>query len=227
MPEEPNESSTPPQTQPGQVIAPGGESPQPTPTPEATVPVLPAPPAETNPVQPNEFVEPTPVFEATLNNENNLISEENGVTWEASEFIAHDKSASWFVGLAVAAVILAAVVYIASKDIVSTGVIIIAAIIFGVYGNHKPRQMTYQLSSQGIAISNKVYSYDDYKSFSIRPEGSLMSLTFMPLKRFSPPLTIYYNAPQEESIMKILTARMPYEEPRRDTVDSLMKKIRF
>jgi len=151
----------------------------------------------------------------------------DSVSWTASEFIAHDKSASWYLGLAVAAAILAFFVYVITRDFVSVAVVVAAGVIFGIYAAHRPRQLEYKLDHQGLTVGNKRYAFSQFRSYSVVPEGGISSITFMPLKRFGAPLSIYYPHEEEKKIMAVLGGSLPYEEPRRDTVDSLVKKIRF
>ena len=61
------------------------------------------------------------------------------VTWSASEFVAHDKSINWYIALAASVLFFTAIVYLITKDKITSGVIIFAAIIFGVYAARKPR----------------------------------------------------------------------------------------
>ena len=149
------------------------------------------------------------------------------VTWTASEYIAHDKTASWYVILAVVAVALAALVFLITRDYISIAVVVVAALMIGTYGSHKPRQLEYRLDSHGFSIGPKAYSYQDYRSFAVMPEEAFKSIVFMPLKRFAAPITIYYAPEDEQKIMAILSRELPFEEQRRDAIDRLMKRIRF
>ena len=149
------------------------------------------------------------------------------VTWTASEFVAHDKSAGWYAGVVTASVVLSALVFLLTRDVVSTAVVIIAGLLLAVYGSHKPRQLEYVVTKRGIGIGGKYYSFEEFRSFSVVSEGAFSSLVFMPLKRFAVPLIVYYAPDDEEKILNILTDQLPLEEPRRDAVDSLMRRIRF
>jgi hypothetical protein len=154
-------------------------------------------------------------------------SAETAISWTASEFVAHDKSAGWYTLLIFGAAVFAAVVYLVTRDVISTGVVLVAAIILAVYGSHKPNEQQYTVDDQGVGIGQKRYSYDDFKSFAIATEGAFSSLVFMPLKRFAIPLTIYYAPEDEERIVNLLSNQLPLEEHRLDAVDNLMRRIRF
>jgi hypothetical protein len=149
------------------------------------------------------------------------------VTWTASEFIAHDKEFSWYLRLGIATIIFAALIYLLNKSIVSLAVIVVAALVFGLYAGRKPRQLEYRLDRAGLTIGNKLYAYEQFKSFSVLSTGAFSCINFMPLKRFSPILSVYYSPQDEKNIMLALSTVLPYEEPRRDMVDSLMRRIRF
>ena len=60
------------------------------------------------------------------------------VTWTASEFIEHEKSFNWYVGLAIVAGLLTGTIFLVTKDKISSATILIAAIVFGVYAARKP-----------------------------------------------------------------------------------------
>lgn len=216
------------QPAPGQVIAPGGApqpaaptpSPAPVPPPEnkpSPPPPPPPPPQPEHPPAAAPFSEEAPQQRPP----------EDHVTWTASEFIAHDKSAGWYFGLAGAAIVIAGLVYLVTRDTISALVVLVAAFALGILGARKPRQLQYQLSFEGVQVGSKYYDFNAFRSFSVVPEGAFSSVVFMPLKRFAPLLTIYYAPEDEEKIINLLSNRLPFEERKADAVDSLMRHIRF
>ncbi len=149
------------------------------------------------------------------------------ITWTASEYIAHEKGASWYGLLVVGGFAAAALDYWLTKDVVSTGVIVFAAIVFAIISAKKPRTQHYALTTQGLQIGNKIYYFQDFKNFSITEEGAIASIIFMPMKRFMPSLTIYVAPDMEEQVINFLSAILPVEQHRADAVDSLMRRIHF
>jgi hypothetical protein len=149
------------------------------------------------------------------------------LTWTASEFIAHEKSAGWFGLLALGTALVAAGVYFLTRDKLTTGIIVFAAICLGVYSVRKPRVQTYTMFDYGLKVGQKLYTFQGFKSFSIAEEGAIASIVFMPLKRFMPPLTIYVAPDMEEQIVGFLAQLLPLEQHRQDAVDGLLKRIRF
>lgn len=149
------------------------------------------------------------------------------VSWTASEYIEHARGLVWYVLLGVITLFFAAVIYRYNHDRFATGLVVIVGIIVAIYSLKKPQQLTYQLSDDGLMIGEKSYSYRLFKSFAIIHEGALSSVTFLPIKKFMPPLSIFFEADNEEQIVKILGNHLPYEERGLDKIDSLTRKLRF
>lgn len=149
------------------------------------------------------------------------------ITWTASEFIAHSKSFSWYAGLAAASLVFAALIYLVTRDFVSVSVVIVAAVLLGIFARHQPKQLEYRVGAQGIDIGQKHFTYEHFRSFSVLPEGAFSSIVFMPLRRFAIPTTIYYAPEDEEKIVSLLSDYLPFEERDHDAIDRLMHRIRF
>lgn len=150
------------------------------------------------------------------------------VSWTASEFIDHAKSLNWYLVLAVCGVLSAVVVYFITKDLISTFAIAIVAIIFGVSASVRPRVLPYEITNIGVRIDGKMYQYGNYKSFALMHDGGVFSsVQLMPLKRFAPPVSMYFPPEEEQAIVTALSQYLPYEERKADATDRLLKKIRF
>ncbi|MEO5627550.1 MAG: hypothetical protein ABIQ89_01530 [Candidatus Saccharimonadales bacterium] len=174
-------------------------------------------PAATSPAAP-EFAQ-TPQPKPTV--------EKDGITWSASEFIAHQKNFGWYVLLGLAGLAAAAVIYLLTHDIFSTAMVILVVIVLAIFAARKPRTLDYQVDSAGVHIGKKSYAYDEFKSFSVIDEGPFSSITFMPLKRFMPGISVFYEPDDEKQIVEVLSGYLPIEEGRKDAVDRFMHKIRF
>ncbi len=234
------------ETKPGSIITPGAAvSPAPptgTPQPERPTEVVPPAPAPTPSPEPaTTFTEPlaaqptAPAGNWNFTAESGSNSVPTGleqapteeITWTASEFIAHEKSAAWYALLGLAGVAGAAVVYFITKDKVSTGVILLAFIAMAVFAARKPKVLQYSVNNYGVQIEQRMYALQGFKSFSVTEEGAIASIVFMPLKRFMPALTIYVAPDIEDKVVDCLSDVLPFERHRQDVVDSLLKHIRF
>lgn len=214
---DPDSAAPAAQPQAGSIITPGGPESQPQPAP--------APVVEKTPVKQAEPAQPQPT--AAQASDQEAPQDSPTVTWTASEFVAHDKSAGWYFAVLVVSVLLSALAFLVTRDVVSVSVVIIAGLLMAVYGSHKPRQLEYTISGHSIGVGGKQHSFEEFRSFSIAAEGAFSSLVFMPLKRFAVPLTVYYAPADEQKILGLLADRLPFEEHRRDAVDGLLRRIRF
>ena len=232
---------------PGTVVTPGSTTPEAVAMPDASTPAvqptpipepaqqMPAPPPPVTPQAPAPEPQPQapieqpptepeqPVYQANPSTSD----DPDSISWTASEFVAHDKSSDWYVLLGLGTVAATGLMYVLTKDLISAAVVVLASIIFAVYGAHKPRQLEYRVDIRAVTIGGKTYGYDQFRSFSVIPEGAFSSIVFMPLKRFAVPITIYYAPQDEDKIVELLSVQLPYEQRRRDAVDSLMRKVRF
>lgn len=165
---------------------------------------------------------PTPALPA-----NTELQDPGTITWTASEFIAHQKSTAWYVSLSVGAVAGAGLAWFITKDFVPPVVVVIGALLFGFYAGHKPRQMSYSLDDRGLMVGGRFLPFSEFRSFSVVPEGAFASIELAPLKRFATVTTIYFDPADEDKIVSLLAAHLPMEEVQQDSVDQLMRRIRF
>lgn len=154
-------------------------------------------------------------------------SSQDLVEWTASEYVAHEKSIGWHLWLVAAAVIVAALVYLITRDTISTGVVLFAAVVFAVTAARKPRVLAYRVDQGGLTIGQKYYPYSQFKSFAVLQEGAFFTLSFLPLKRFSPSVDIHVPPDNAEAIMNVLTNNLALEPRRQGLVDTLTHRIRY
>lgn len=150
-----------------------------------------------------------------------------GLDWTAAEFIAHAKSPSWYGLLALSSSVVAILIYLLTKDKISTGIVILAAAALGYFAARQPHVQQYGIHPEGLLVGQKMYHFQDFKTFSVAEEAGIASIVFMPLKRFMPPLTIYVVPELEERVVNFLAAYLPFEQHKTDAVDSLLRRIRF
>lgn len=149
------------------------------------------------------------------------------ITWTASEFVAHKKGLLWYVLVIGVAIFVAGLIWLLTRDITSTSVILVAALVLIIYGAKRPRELKYRVDREGIHIGDKDYPYDRFHSFSTVHQGAFSSLILYPMKRFAQLSSAYYDPLDEQKIISIISSYLPQEERRRDLVDDLMWKIRF
>ena len=191
-------------------------TPPPPPTPEA-----PAPPSQWEFKTDAPIDTPTPATAMPS-------APQQRVQWSASEFIAHQKTATWYLVLFCSALIAAGLVYLITRgDKITSGAIVVAAVFLAIMAARKPRVLDYEVSSSGITIGRHFYPYSNFKSFSVIHEGAFSSISLMPLKRFMPFVTMYYAPEEEDEILTVLGNYLPIEQGKRDILDHFLERIRF
>jgi hypothetical protein len=149
------------------------------------------------------------------------------ITWEASEFIDHPHGAGWYALLIISTAAMSALVYLASKDKIATGIIAVVGVIVGIFAAQKPKVAKYEINNSGLSVNGKNYNYSGYKSFAVINEGSLSSVNLFPLKRFMPPVSAYFDPKDEQKIAQSLGNYLPYEERKLDSVDRISRRLRL
>lgn len=147
--------------------------------------------------------------------------------WTASEYIEHNRGVGWYLLLVLATAAVAAIAYLVTRDYFAIGVITVLGIIVGTSAGRKPKEIQYELTSDGIHVGQKFYKYSVFRSFSIIHQEGLSSVEFTPLKKLMLPVAAYFGPGDEERVMDIIGQHLPYEERKMDSIDRLSRKLRF
>jgi hypothetical protein len=155
-------------------------------------------------------------------------SPETPVSWSAHEYVHIDKSPIWFVLFVIVVLGLIAVDVFLLKSWTFSALVIVMAIAVIIYARRPPRELTYTLSAkQGLYISERLYHFDEFKSFGIIKDGEHNSIMLIPTKRFSPGVSVYFPEEAGERIVDILGQRLPMEELKLDIIDIVVRKLRL
>ncbi len=106
-------------------------------------------------------------------------------------------------------------------------VIAVMGVAVWVFASKQPRTLAYSLNSKGVQVGDKSYLYDQFRSFAIISEGAMSSVLLSPLKRFMPPLSLYYAPEDEEKIVTLLSLHLPHNQSQPDFVERLSSRLRF
>ena len=148
------------------------------------------------------------------------------VNWEASEYIQHDKNAGWYIGMAIVVLALVAV-SVFLRWFTFTALIVVASFSLLIYVMRPPRKLKYRINSEGLFEGEKLYRFEDYKSFGILQDDANFAIVLKPRKRFSPAVTVYFPENQGEEIVDMFGARLPMEEVKLDLIDKIVRKLRI
>lgn len=151
----------------------------------------------------------------------------NEISWEASEYVHHEKSIAWYLIFAVVSAGIIAGTYLLLEDVISIIVVTMMAVTLLMFANRRPRALKYVVSDEGVKIEDRAYAYSSFKSFSIMYYGEIESVYLEPLERFMPPISIYYAPEDAEKITTMLGQYLPQRQREPDFIDQLVHRIRF
>lgn len=150
------------------------------------------------------------------------------ITWTGSEFIAVAKTPSWYLGLAGFIVLSCVVLYfISGGDLIPVISVSVIGILFAIIAGKQPRELQYNISDQGVSVGQRHYSFNEFKSFSLQHDGAIGYISFLPLHRLRPELTIYFAPDDEQRIFDTLAQLLPNEQRPETAIDKLVKRIHF
>lgn len=195
----------------------------------AAPPPPPSPDADSPWQYRTENAAPAPARQTGLTNAQPLPQAPEGIeaVWSASEFIDHDKNLSWYLILGGVTLVIDVILYFWTHDFVSIVAVTIMAALLGVMASRKPRVLSYRLDDAGLTVGNVFHPYAEFRSFAIIEDGALQSITFLPAKRFLPPISVFYAPEDEARITDVLAQYLPMEMRRQDAIDRLSRRIRF
>lgn len=150
------------------------------------------------------------------------------VTWTAQEYVHIDKSPIWFVLFVVIVLTFIAVDLLFLKSYTFSVLVIVMAIAVVIYIRRPPRQLTYALSARhGLYVGERLYTFEEFKSFGLIKDGEHNSIMLIPTKRFSPGVSVYFPEHAGEQIVDILGQRLPMEDLKLDVIDIVVRKLRL
>ncbi|MEI7689476.1 MAG: hypothetical protein WCI79_00735 [Candidatus Saccharibacteria bacterium] len=148
--------------------------------------------------------------------------------WTATEYINQEKSTMWFVIFGLIAAVFIATDLIFLKSYTFSLLVAVMAVSIIVFARRPPRDIKYTLSGQqGLYVGERLYHFSDFKSFGYVRDGEHDSIMLIPVKRFSPAVSVYFPQESGEKIVDILGARLPMLELKLDIIDIIVRKLRL
>ena len=133
--------------------------------------------------------------------------------WSALEYEERERSTDWFwaLGVIVFAGSASAVIY---NNYFFATIIIISGILLGFFAKKKPDMVFCELNEQGLKIRNRLYPYENIKSFWVQKSKNAVGLS-----QLKPILFIK----SDRIVMPIIT--VPIEESHTEEIRSIMLEL--
>ncbi len=147
------------------------------------------------------------------------------VRWQSTEYLHHERTAAWYVILAVVTLVLMVLAYVLIRSITFTILLPVMAVTLVMYVRRPPAPNDYSVSRKGIHINDKLYTYDQFRSFGVLTHQEHHSVVLVPRKRFQLGQTIYFPEEVGETLVDMLAARLPMKEAEPDLIDRILARL--
>jgi len=148
------------------------------------------------------------------------------LSWTALEYEEKERSADWFwaLGIIFATSSIAAIIF---GNYFFAALLILSGLLLGFFAVKKPDLITYELNERGLKIGNRLYPYENIKSFWVQLE--IKPLLFIHSERvFMPILSIPIEEIMAEEIHSILLAKNVLEkEMKEHPSEKIMEMLGF
>jgi hypothetical protein len=147
------------------------------------------------------------------------------VHWQSPEYHHNNKSMQWFIifGLVSVSLVVAAVLLLQSWTFAV--LVVVMAVALGLYAQRPPRMMDYTLSEKGLFINDTLHGYAEFKAFGVIHDGNDYSVTFIPVRRFSPEVTAYFPEASGEAIVDMLGVKLPMQPLKTNVFDRIIRYL--
>src|SRR3989338_4567427 len=119
---------------------------------------------------------------------------EDKLSWSALEYEEKERSQDWFwaLGIIVATSSIASIIF---ENYFFAALLVLSGLLLGLFATKKPGTVAYELNNKGLKIGNRLYPYENIKSFWVQldtsGETNLKPLLFIHSERaFMPIISI-------------------------------------
>lgn len=147
--------------------------------------------------------------------------------WQATEFESHEKGRGWSAYVIIIAIILVAA-FIWQKLYLAAGVSVAAVLAIYSQAHSFGKKKNYAIYNQGVTINDRIYAFDQFKSFWVFPYQKRIIVRFEQVKRFSLPLEMPIEEENAEQVRLFLSKHLPEQEEKgEDITDTINRWIKF
>jgi len=143
------------------------------------------------------------------------------IVWQAEEFETHRRNWIWYL-VTICAIVLVLIYTFYVRQWILTAVVVVIGLILYLSNRIKPRNMQYRIDGQGLHVNDKIFSFDQLKSYWFFDKDGKSYLNVISTFRFLPVITAQINPDLKDEIRAMLGAYVP-ESNRKD--EDLVDKI--
>ena len=149
------------------------------------------------------------------------------ISWQAPEPAHEPHNAVWYLFFAVVVIGLMALSIFVFKSITFTILIPVMTVAVILLSFRPPQIIQYSIGPKGIYVGDKLYDFSEFRAFGVVQSPRGPYIIVLPVKRFSPGVTLYFDQFQGEAIVDMLGARLPIQEIKEDSMEKFIRLIRL
>ncbi|MFH0905382.1 MAG: hypothetical protein V1826_01530 [bacterium] len=148
-------------------------------------------------------------------------------TWQAKEFATTKRPLGWY---AIAGLILIGVLAYAiyTRQWMTGAVVLMLAVLIYLSQRMVPRIFDHQLTSLGVVVGERFYSYTNFKSFWVVLDSNAPVANLLPNRRVGLLLTLQLGGADIEKVRSILAEHVAEDAGRgEDVIDKIGKALKL
>jgi hypothetical protein len=147
--------------------------------------------------------------------------------WHAPEYMFQEKGSGWFIVAALVAILIIIGSLFLRQWLLAGVIVALSAVVYQ-HANRAPRELDYTITKMGVQVGERLYSYNELKSFWVVYHPPVQTLNLALTKRLAPLLIIQLADTDPASVKDILKEHLPEEDRHQeDWIDRLTRLARF
>lgn len=154
------------------------------------------------------------------------MEESNKIEWSALEYEDKERGSDWYFALGII-IVAGSVASIIFGNYFFAGLLVLGGLLLGFFAKNKPSTIYYELGEKGLRMQNRIYPYENIKSFYIETEGHPMFL-FRSERFFMPVIAIPVDLEIGEAIRYVMLEKgIPEEKMSEHSSVKVMDRLGF
>ena len=151
----------------------------------------------------------------------------NPIEWEAEEFETHARDAKWYIIVSCILLLILAYTIWISHWILSAVVVMVGIVLY-LSGRLKPRIIKYIIDNQEVKVGDKVFKYNELKTFWFSKADGVTKLNLISTFRLMPVISIRIQGDMKEKIKDVLGKFLPEAQNRgEDWIDRINRFLKI
>lgn len=147
--------------------------------------------------------------------------------WQAPEGVQTTRGSGWYALFSFVTISLLLLAIFIIKSTTFAVLLLVMAIAIILLVSTQPRVINYAISAKGVYVGDHLYDFSEFRGFGLLQERGVHSALLLPVKRFSPGVTIYFSEAEGELIVDMLGARLPMQDIKPDALEKVIRFIKL